>query len=432
MLGTALQSLYALIDLAFVGRLGAVSVAGLSISLQAFFLVLAAAQIIAAAALARISRLYGADEIESARRAHSAYVVVAVCAGCVVAAIAWLTAPIYVAAFTDDPAVFAEGLIYFRVNAATYFSQLLLIVIGTGFRASGDFRTPVKVMAASVLVNLALDPILIFGMGPVPALGLAGAAWATVIAQAIGLTVYLWLAGRPGDERALRWRRPALSVDMVREIFTLGLPAGLQHLLLSAVLGIVLTAVKSHGPAWTAAAGGGFRIVQQTILPVVAISFAASALAGQNLGARLPDRIVRTSRVAVGAGLVYGLIVGLLLFVFARTAGLVFATGAEQLDVAETYFRWSALLPISFAASLIPARLMQGVGAAMPALAAALVKVAVLWIAVVVLVPALDLAPAWIFGSMTAAALVEGAIDIVMLWVVVARLPRTLAGETRS
>ncbi len=419
-----LHSVYAVVDLAFVGRLGESAVAGLSISLQAFFLVLAISQVVATAVLARVSHDYGSGRIEQAWRAFSGYLGVAFGIGSIAAVTAFFSAPLYVSTFTDDPEVIRHGLAYFKITSLTFLSQLLLMVIGTGLRASGDFKSPMRVVFVSVAINLVLDPVMIFGLGPVPAMGLVGAAWATVIAQVVALSVYArQLLRRPPSPRALRWAPPALSRTMVVEIFTRGLPAGLQYFLLSVVLGIILVAMKPHGPVWTAAAGGGFRILQQTILPLVALGFAASALAGQNLGAGLPRRIVATAATAMRWGCTYAVVLGGLLWLGADLAGRIFAQTDVELAAASTYFRWSAPTTLAFAMSLVPTMLLQGVGRSVMPLMGAILKLIVLCILVFMVVPLYGLSPKWVFGASTVAYLFEGVADVWMLRVWLKRLP---------
>ncbi len=419
-----LQSVYALVDLAFVGRLGADAVAGLGISLQAFFLVLAISQVVSTAVLARVSQRYGAGNVREGREAFTGFLIVAVGVGLAAAAAAYFSAELYVGTFTADPGVHELGLAYFRITSLTFLFQLLLMVIGTGMRASGDFITPMKVMATSVTTNMILDPLLIFGLGPFPEMGLEGAAWATVIAQVQSTVVYLWLLLRPPVQgRALRLARPRLDRQMAVELAVRGLPAGVQYLLLSLVMGIVLAAMKPHGPIWTATAGGGFRVVQQTILPLVAMGFAAASLAGQNLGANLPARIRRTARVAMTWACGYAVVLGAALFFGGRIWARIFADAPAELDIGEAYFRWSAPMTLAFAMTLIPTLILQGVGRSIPPLLGAVAKLALLLIIVTWIIPWWGVGPVYVFAAATLSYLVEGGLNSWLLISYLRKLP---------
>lgn len=424
-----LQSLYALVDLSYIRQLGEASVAGLSVSFQAFFLVLAMAKVVGTTLLSRVSHLYGQQEIDAARRVFTRYCGVAVLVGAVAAVGAFLGADAYVSTFTEDPAARAEGLAYFRVSAITFLFQLLLVVFGDGLRASGDFVTPVKLMVASVTTNLVLDPILIFGFGPIPAMGISGAALATVLSQTVPLALYIRAFLHGSGDRELRWVSPGSDPTMMRELLVRGLPAGLQFFLISGVLGLVLWKLKPHGAAWTAAAGGGFRIIQQGFLPVVALSVATSAIVGQNLGAGKSSRVRRAAFGALAVACGYGTLLSIVLFVFGETAGLLFIKNPEWLPVAVTYFDWSAWLGIAVGMSLVPSFVLQAAGKAVRPAGAAVFRVVLL--AVLILgIP--EEQPAWVFGVTTATALLEGVIDTVLLVVFLSRLPPDRAAVSHT
>lgn len=428
-----LQSVYALIDLAWVGLLGEAAVAGLSICLQVFFVVLALSQVLGTTALADISQAWGGGLRDAAGRLLSSYLVVGAGVGLVAAVAAWLGAEPYVRALTDDPRVLAEGVAYFRPSALTSFSQLLLLVVGQGFRGVGDFQTPVRVLVATVLLNLVLDPLLMFGgadwpegsaltppatalmaalgLGGLPGMGIAGAAWATAICQVVGLVWYGVALTRP--HLGLRPGRPALSADLLRGIVTRGLPAGFQFLLLSAALGVVLAAMKPHGPTWTAAAGGGFRILQQGILPIVATATATAAISGQNAGAGRFDRVRTACVVSLGALAAYAVVTAAAFQLAAPAIGRMF--GGEDPSAAVTYFRWSSPALLGFAASLVPTFVLQALKRPVLPMLSAVARIALLAVLALGVVPWLGGGPEWVFAAFTAAAWLEGALDLLLL-----------------
>ena len=416
----SLQSVYALVDLGYVRQLGEPSVAGLSVSFQAFFLVLAMGKVVGTTLLARVSHLYGQQAIDEARRVFTRYSIVGTIVGIVAAVCAFLGADAYVAAFTSDPTAHAEGLAYFRITSVTFLLQLMLIVFGDSLRASGDFVTPVKLMVLSITTNLVLDPLLIFGMGPFPELGIEGAAIATVVSQALAIGLYTVRFLRNQGERGLRWVSPGEDPRMLQELAVKGLPAGLQFFLLSGVLGIVLWKVGPHGPAWTAAAGGGFRVVQQVFLPVIALSSAMSAIVGQNLGARHSGRVRKAALGSLGVAIAYGALTSVLLFIFGDKAGLFFIKDPAWMPVAVTYFEWSAWLSLTVALSIPPTFALQAAGRALePALAA--VGRVVLLGALVLALP--DDEPALVFAAATGTAFLEGFVDTGLLLRFLRRLP---------
>ena len=422
-----LQSAYALIDLAWVGGLGDKAVAGLAISLQAFFIVLALAQVLATTALAELSQAYGAGRVADARRLFTSFTLVGVAVGAVAVLVAYASADLYVGTFTDDPEVHAGGVAYFEVTALTFLTQLVIMVLGNGLRASGDFVTPMRVMIVSVVANALLDPLFIFGWGPVPALGLSGAAWATVIAQLLALAIYARRLLGPRAGRELRWGAPIWPTGFFVRILSRGLPAGVQFFLMSAVLGIVLASVKAHGSAWTAAAGGGFRILQQGFLPLVALGSAAAACAGQNIGAGQPLRVREAAQVALRWGLLYAALMTVVLFFAGGLASHIFARGEGDLAVGAEYFRWSAPSLPAIALTYVSTFVLQAAGRAILPLLSALLRVAVLVALIQLALPALGLGPAWAFGAVTLTAYLEG----FAAWGLLARFLHAIAGSAR-
>jgi len=423
-----LNSAYAMIDLAWVGSLGEPAVAGLSISLQAFFIILAIAQIIATTALADISQAYGRGEVARAGGLASSFTIVALGVGVASATIAYLVADHYVGVFTDDPEVFVLGVSYFQVTALTFFTQLLLMVFGNCMRGSGDFVTPMRIMIVSVLINVALDPLLIFGWGPFPELGLAGAAWATVIAQTVACLSYARRFIRPNaDPQALVWRRPEWSRGLFRRILVRGLPAGVQFFLLSLVLGIVLAAVKPFGAIWTATAGGGFRVLQQTFLPLVALGSASAAISGQNLGARQPERVREVVRTALTWGMLFAVVAASLLFFGGAFAARIFASEPDAIALGAEYFRWTAPSLIAFCATYIPTFVLQAAGWAILPLVSATVRVGLLLLLITYVIPTFGLDPIFIFGAVAATAFVEGTLDVLILHRFLVRTTRRMS-----
>ena len=290
-----LQSLYTLTDLYFVGLLGETQVAGLAIAFNGFFTTLAVGMVLGVGALAILSQAYGAGDREQVPSVFQSVFWGVIITGVVYGVLGWYFTDPLIGLFTSDPAVHAEGAAYFRIYTITFLTQLFLMVTGFCFRAVGDFITPTALMASGVLLNIVLDPMLIFGVGPFPEMGIRGAALATVASQTITVCIYLWLLFRPHPKRILGVRRPfALEASHFFRVVRIGWPAGLQMVLYVVIMMLVYRAVRPFGGEATAAVGIGFRLLQAAILPIVAIGAAVSALSGQNFGARDPGRVKAT------------------------------------------------------------------------------------------------------------------------------------------
>ncbi|MDH5751275.1 MAG: MATE family efflux transporter, partial [Deltaproteobacteria bacterium] len=256
--GFILQSAYALVDLYWVGRLGSASVAGVGIVLNTFFIVLALGMIVGVGALALLSRAYGAGNREGIPALFQQVFWLSWGIGAAACLGALATAATFMEIFTNDPLVYSEGLAYFRIYAFSFLLQPVLMSLGFCWRAIGDFFTPPLLMGISVATNMALDPLLIFGWGPFPELGIRGASLATVISQIIPLAVYLWLVlGRVRNTLLVLNRPLKLDFGIIRRILRIGLPSGLQFVVVSLSLMLMFRGVKSFGGEAAAAMGIG-------------------------------------------------------------------------------------------------------------------------------------------------------------------------------
>ncbi len=407
-----MQSAYALVNLIFVVALGDEAVAGLAISIQAFFIILAIGQVIGQTALAEISQAYGRQDVERARSALTTYTILALGLGIPAMLAAWLGADIYVGLFTDDPLVHAQGVAYFEANSPTFLLQLLIIVLSTALRASGDFMTPMRIMVTSVVLNAALDPILMFALD----MGITGAAWATVIAQGVACLVYLTrLRPNRGSGRGISWGKPRFDREIFRRIVVRGLPAGIQFFLIFVLLGVVLAGMKPHGTAWTGASGGGFRVLQQCWLPLITLASAAAAMAGQNFGARDIERVAETARVALRWGVIFSVAGTIVVFAAAPLLAYIAGRGEEQHDYATRYFMWSAPMLLAFAFTYIPTFMLQAMGRSFWPMMAAFLRVGLLAAFTFGAVPLFDLPPESVFFATTLTSFVEGGLGLYLL-----------------
>lgn len=192
-----------------------------------------------------------------------------------------------------DAGVVDLGGRYLAIVLAASPVAMAALTCETIMRSAGDTRTPLLIDLAAIALNAALDPLLIYGWGPVPAMGIEGAAWATVIAQVVMLASYLGLAWR--GHRALPLaRRAAGPVPTVAGMARVGIPGALIGFLFSAVYIAFARAAGAYGAAALAVVGIANRIEALHFVGSVALGIAGASLIGQNLGAKRPDRAVAT------------------------------------------------------------------------------------------------------------------------------------------
>jgi putative MATE family efflux protein len=194
-------------------------------------------------------------------------------------------------------------------------------------RGVGDVKTPIYIVLTTVILNAILDPLFIFGYGPIPAYGVTGAAIATLLTQAVATIVGLLIlfSGKYGIHLKLHEMKPdtVLISDMVR----LGLPASVEQSMRALGLTVMTFLVASFGTTVTASYGIGSRILSFVIIPAFGLSMATATVIAQNIGAGKADRAERTAQLSALIGFVSLTLVGILVYFFARPIAATFITG---------------------------------------------------------------------------------------------------------
>lgn len=303
-LGMIFNTMFNVTDTFFAGRLSTDALAALSLSFPMFFLVFGPGLGIQTGASALISNALGAGDEERAVD----YQVQAIVLGLIVTVIVSVglnvfLRPLYLF-FGADGEVLAGGLRYMRVIATGGVVIILAQVLNAGLVARGDTKAFRNVLIAMAVLNVGLDPLLMFGLSVgdlqiVPELREAGTAIATIALQGVGL-VYLVVRGlRQGVYRGATLRRCRPRAGVMRELIGQSTPATLDFLILTLGSFVINYFVADFGRDPIAAYGAALRIEQIALLPLFGISTALASLVGQNNGARRLDRVDESFRVAI-------------------------------------------------------------------------------------------------------------------------------------
>ncbi|MFY7837285.1 MAG: MATE family efflux transporter [Novosphingobium sp.] len=347
-----LQSLNGSINSIWVGQmLGEGALAATANANVVMFLVFAAAFGFGMAATVKIGQAFGARDVLAARRTFGSAVGFCVLLSLVVGSLGWIFAPQLLRAMAAPGETFGLALTYLRVIFVAMPASMVTVMLAMGLRGGGDAATPLKFMILSVVLDVALNPLLIRGFGPVPAMGIAGSALATAIASfvsMIGIVGYVYAKDLPlrlrGAELAWLWPRR----DELGYILTKGLPMGAQMLVISAAGIIVIGLVNREGLLVSAAYGAALQLWTYLQMPAMAISAAVSAMAAQAIGAGLNDRLGRITRSGIALNLtVTGLLCALILLFDRPALELFLGAGSPAVDEArhiQFLASWSYLL----------------------------------------------------------------------------------------
>ncbi len=353
-----LRLAYQWVDALWVQPLGVQATAAVTSSVFVMWAVWSLNDIFAIGVTAYVSQLVGSGD-----RARAG-----------VAAWHGLRASLFIGLLATLAGIFAAGPIYHAMGGdprigSRYLSVILLFapmpMIGltceSVMRASGDTRTPLLIDLGAISLNALLDPLLIYGIGPFPKLGVAGAAWATGIAQTVMVASYLTLAARGHRAFPLRRRAPGRPVR-IAAMARVGIPTCLISLLFSVVYIAFARAASQFGVAAMAIVGIANRVEALDFVVSVSIGTAGAALVGQNLGAGRPDRAGEVVRTAFRWGGTIGALLTVFYLVWPGLLLRLFSHDAEVLRLGVPYLRVLALCIVATGVEIAVAESIQGSG----------------------------------------------------------------------
>ncbi len=407
------QTLYNLIDAFWLGKLGKTALVAPTITLHIVFIGIALAMGLGQAGATLVSQYKGAGRPNRMGCAAGQSLLLQLAAGSLVAGLGLLFAAPLLRLLQTPPDAFAETLVYMRWILAGIPLMFIFHVYQSIFFGLGDTVNPMRVNIISVGLNLILDPILIFGWGPVPAMGVAGAAIATVIARALAsiLAMRELLFGkgfriRPQD---LRWNRA-----MFFRLMRVGLPLSLGQTATSLGFTLLIGIVNGFGSSVTAAFGIGHRVIMMVSVPAMGLGQANATAVGQNLGAGFPDRAalsVRRSAVLVTAIL---LPLTTLTYFYGGSLTHWFIDDPEVVAIGSDLFRITSFSVFAFSLILVLFGAFQGAGRTVPVM---IINTGRLWAvripATILLTRLTDLGTNGLWWAMNLSNLIAGAVAFV-------------------
>jgi putative MATE family efflux protein len=409
------QTLYVLVDLFWVGRLGTDAIAAVGLAGNLSFIVIAITQVLGVGATTLVSHASGRKDQERAIFLFNQSQVLSMVAGLLFLAVAMLLRHQYAASqsATEGMRIATEQYLLWFIPAMAL--QFAMVAMGAALRGTGNFKPGMYVQTGTVIVNIVLAPFLIFGWGPFPEMGVSGAAVATFIAIIVGL---VWISFYFIDAKAyLRFHfghwRPQLRVWW--EMLKIGLPAGAEFALMGIYMAVVYAITKPFG----AAAQGGFtiglRIVQSAFLPVVALAFAVAPVAGQNYAARKGDRVRAAFKTAAGmaAGAMLAAAIGL--FAAATPLMRIFTSDPEVIAVGVEYLHIVAITLVASGVTFVSSSMFQAMGNTIPSLATSALRLFVSIVPAILLSRTAGFHLTWIWYVSAVAVFLQLTVNLILL-----------------
>ena len=335
-IGLFFQTMFNVVDSFYAGKISTDALAALALSFPLFLGIIAVSSGLSRGCSALISNAIGAGDRDRQRRFIAQGFSIGVLASI----------------FVTVAGVFLSRSVFKLLGAEGEYLELAMaymipVFLGSSFFvivnlcnailvASGDSLTFGRVLVGGFFLNLALDPWLLYGGLGLPAMGIAGIAWATVVIQGGGCVLMLTVVRRRQFVDFRQWRDFLPDRKVYFEIAEQAVPASFNTLQVVISFFVITYFLKSYGEAAVASFGVTTRIEQIVLLPTLGLSAAIMALVGQNNGAGRTDRIFETMKVSIVVGLVINLTMSVLMFVFARRMMGVFTSDSEVMDIGVT------------------------------------------------------------------------------------------------
>jgi putative MATE family efflux protein len=330
----AMESLFVVVDIFWVAHLGEKAVSAVGITEAMFAIVFAAAMGLSAAATATVARRIGEKNPDAASHAGAQSIILGVIVSLAFAIPGYIYGGELLAWMSGSRELAEYGGSFTTIMLAGTPGVMLLFLNNAIFRGAGNATIAMHALWLANSFNMILDPVFIFGWGPVPAMGVAGAAVATTVGRSIGALYGFWRLYEGRGELRLRLRHFSWDVPLMTQLVGIAAPAGFQYLVPTASWLGLMRIVAVFGGAATAGYTIAIRIIVFVLLPAWGLSNAAATLVGQNLGAKQPERAEKSVLACGLYNMAFLVTVSIGLILFAEPLVRVFTQDGPVVEVA--------------------------------------------------------------------------------------------------
>ena len=367
-IGMLFQTLYFLIDLYFVSGIGDAAIAGVGAAGNLTFVVMALTQVLGVGTVTLIAQAAGRKDPDDANLVFNQSLLIAATCAVVTLVAGYAGVRPYMGTLGADAATMQAGIDYLHWYLPGLALQFALVSMGSALRGTGIARPTMLVQMLTVILNAILAPVLIAGWGTGRPLGVAGAGLATTIALAFGVLLLALYFARLEKFVAFERHLWAPRLETWGRVLRIGLPAGGEFALMFVYMAVIYGVIRDFGAVAQAGFGIGGRVMQAIFLPAIAIAFASSPIAGQNVGARRFDRVRATFRASAMIGSVIMLVLTLACQVRPEWFVRGFTSDAAVIAVAAEFLRYISWNFVASGIIFTCSGLFQALGNTVPAL----------------------------------------------------------------
>jgi len=309
-----LQTAYQVVDTFWVGRLSAKAVAAVSFCFPVSFLMIAMGGGLTIAGTVLAAQYTGRGDDDAMNHVAAQTVLMVFVISLMLAAIGYSVAKPLMQLMGAAPDVLPDAVRFFQIAVLGFIFVFMFFAYQALMRGRGVVYPPMFIVFLTVMINFALDPMLIFGWGPLPRMGVAGSAMATLCTQGMAATIGITLMVRGRHGIHLKWPDLRPDFELIRQIFRIGFPSSVEQSTQALGMIVMTMLAAGFGTISVAAYGIGVRVMSCALVPAIGLSIATSALVGQNIGAGQSQRAERTAIVSCSVAFIFLTIGGALTF----------------------------------------------------------------------------------------------------------------------
>ncbi len=371
------QTSLELVDFFWVGMLGTDALAALSLSHNIFWLLFTLSQLITVSTLSLTSRYRGSGDIEGVCLVARHTFWMAILVSVLVITFIFTLGDYVLSLYQVEPEVHRQALIYLQVAGGSFLFLYAGVGLAFCLQGVGDSFTSMGILVFTNIINIVLDPFLIFGWLFFPSLGILGAALASLLARAIGffLILFVVLTGRisPSGLKVPGLFSMRLSGDMFKKMLVIGLPASLQGMTRPLTGAIMMWVVALFGTEAVASFGIGLRLLSFCFILIAGLNMGTATMVGQSLGARLKDLTEEVIGRAMKLAMTIQTVMGFIAFAAAPTIMGIFADDPLVIEMGISYIRMITPALVAMGPLHVIAAVFKGAGNTVPHMLSALV-----------------------------------------------------------
>ncbi len=360
-IGMFFNTMFNVVDTLCAGWLGTEALAALSLSFPVFFVVMATGSGLSQGTTALMANYLGGGRGDEARHVFAQSLLLSLGAGVVLSAVGLAVSPAVFRLLGAEGGYLETVLAYMRPILIGSVFILLPMALNAALMASGETRHFRNFLIGGFVANCALNPVLMWGLGPFPEMGVGGLALSTVLIQVGGVAFLGWQAWKSPAGDGLRVHHFKPDPAVLRAIAGQGVPAALNMLTIALGIFVITWFVQRFGKDAVAAIGVATRIEQIVLLPTLGLNSAVLSIVGQSHGAGLPQRVRETWLTAVKAGAVLMLACGALVWLLREPAMRLFTPDETVIGHGSDYLLTSAVTLAAYPTIFITVFAMQGV-----------------------------------------------------------------------